>query len=55
MPAQLERYASGRAEDASLVCETQQLQQNFEASGGDLRELLLDLVRLPSFTHRRLD
>ena len=55
LPAQLERYASGRAEDASLSCEIQQLQQNFEANGGDLRELLLDVVRLPSFTHRRLD
>ena len=55
LPAQFERYASGRAENASLSCEIQQLQQNFEANGGDLRELLLDVVRLPSFTHRRLD
>jgi len=54
LPAQLERYASGREEDEALACEIATLASRFESSGGDLHELLLDLVRLPSFRYRSL-
>jgi hypothetical protein len=54
LPAQVARYAMGQDEGEALLCSTRQLQDAFEANAGDLRELLLDLVRLPSFTTRRL-
>lgn len=50
---QLYRYAAGAEETAQDACEVDALTARFAASGYDLRELLLTVTELPSFTTRK--
>ena len=45
-------YAYGRAEGAKDACSMTQLQSGFEASGGNVKTLLLDLIQTPAFLYR---
>ena len=47
------RYALGRFEGAGDSCSLTQLRAKFSASGGDLRELLVELTQTESFLYRR--
>jgi hypothetical protein len=47
------RYALGRFEGAGDLCSLEQLRAKFTASGGDLRELLIELTQTESFLYRR--
>jgi hypothetical protein len=47
------RYALGRFEGAGDLCSLTQLQSKFNASGGDLRELLIELTQTEAFLYRR--
>jgi hypothetical protein len=48
------RWSRGQVEDNTLGCEIEVLGDAFIASGGEIRELLLRLIELPSFS-RRID
>lgn len=45
-------YANGRAPEAADACQLQALQNDFQASGGDLDELLVQMVQRPEFLLR---
>jgi hypothetical protein len=45
-------YAYGRAEGKTDACSMTQLQRGFEASGGNVKTLLLDLIQTPAFLYR---
>lgn len=49
------RYANRRHEAEADTCALEELQAQFEASDGDLRELAISLVTAPSFRFRRHD
>ncbi|MEQ1568870.1 MAG: DUF1588 domain-containing protein [Myxococcota bacterium] len=46
------RFAAGRLETPAQACALDALHRAFDASGGDLRELMVDLVRQPDFVRR---
>ncbi|MDF3069391.1 MAG: hypothetical protein K0R38_4992 [Polyangiaceae bacterium] len=48
------RFSLGRFEGAEDACTLQQLAHDFEASGYDVRELLLSLVTSDAFRHRKV-
>lgn len=50
---QVYRFASGRLETTDDVCALRSIDETFEAKGRDVRELLVAIVRSPSFTHRK--
>ena len=45
-------YANGRTPEAEDACHLRTLQDEFEAAGGDLDELLVRMVRRPEFVLR---
>jgi hypothetical protein len=45
-------YANGRAPEAADACQLRALQEDFQASGGDLDELLVQMVQRPEFLLR---
>jgi hypothetical protein len=45
-------YAFGRAEGAKDACSMSQLQTAFEASGGNIKQLLLEITQTPAFLYR---
>jgi hypothetical protein len=45
-------YAYGRGEGPKDACSMTQLQSGFEASGGNVKTLLLDLIQTPAFLYR---
>ncbi len=45
-------YAAGRASDATDQCRVASVFDDFEASGGDMRELLVSFAMKPAFTER---
>ena len=48
------RYATGRIESTDDVCTLGELDRRFEASGYDVRELMIAMVATDAFTHRRI-
>jgi hypothetical protein len=46
------RYATGRAPESADSCMIERLQERFEKNGGDMRELLVDIVKSPEFSLR---
>jgi hypothetical protein len=46
------RYSFGRQEQPEDTCSLGQLKARFEASGGDLKELLVALTQTDSFLYR---
>ncbi len=51
---QLYRFSAGRKEEAGDRCSQYTMQQRFEASGGDVKALLLSLTQLDDFDHRQV-
>jgi hypothetical protein len=45
-------YAYGRGEGPKDACSMTTLQSGFEASGGNVKTLLLDLIQTPAFLYR---
>lgn len=54
MASQVFRFASGRIESRSDGCTTVDLRERFEASGFDLRELIVGITQTDDFLHRRV-
>jgi hypothetical protein len=52
--SQVFRFASGRVESRRDACTTLDLRERFEASGYDLRELMLAITQTDDFLHRRV-
>lgn len=53
--SQVYRFAAGRVETRREACSTTALRDRFEASGWDLRELILGITQTDDFLHRRVD
>jgi hypothetical protein len=53
LPTQWLRYAMGREEDDEDTCSLVSLRQAFEASGGDMRELMVALTQTDAFMNYR--
>jgi len=55
MTSQMFRFASGRIETRTDACSTDDLRARFEASGWDLRELIVGITQTDDFLHREVD
>lgn len=51
---QLYRFSSGRKEETADQCSQYTLQKSFEASGGDVKSLLLSLTQVDDFNYRQV-
>ena len=52
LATQVWRWSRGQLENSELACEIEALGTDFVAQGGNVQELLLRLIELPSFTRR---
>lgn len=51
---QVYRFSAGRKEETADACSTYTMKKRFEASGGDIKDLILTLTQLDDFDHRQV-